>query len=94
MTTSVLDPSPVDLAAFGLRPGEAVRFRRGARGRWHGGKLERIERDGSIGGRDEKGAARALRPDVVEVLGLGPKGARRWEPLAERMTRGEQLELF
>ena len=88
------DQPAVDLAAFGLRSGEAIRFRRGDRGRWHGGRLERIERDGSIGIRDEKGASRALRPEVVEVAATGPKGAHRWEPLVERMTRGDQLELF
>ena len=87
-------PPPVDLAAFGLRPGESVRFRRGARGRWHVGRLERIERDGSIGVRDEKGAARALRAELVEVAATGPKGGQRWEPLIDRMTRGDQLELF
>ena len=89
-------PSPpaVDLAAFGLRAGESVRFRRGPRGRWHGGRLERIERDGSIGVRDDKGAARALRAELVEVAATGPKGASRWEPLVERMTRGDQLGLF
>ncbi len=91
-----MDPGPpaVDLAAFGLRPGESVRFRRGARGRWHLGRLERIERDGSIGVRDDRGAARALRVELVQVAASGPKGAARWEPLVERMTRGDQLELF
>ncbi len=84
----------VDLAAFGLRAGEAVRFRRGRRGRWHVGRLERIERDGSIGVCDDKGAARALRADLVEVAATGPKGAATWEPLIDRMTRGDQLELF
>jgi len=90
------DPQPpaVDLAAFGLRAGEPVRFRRGARGRWHLGRIERIERDGSIGLHDDKGAARALRPELVEVAARGPKGASIWEPLVMRMTRGEQLELF
>ena len=87
-------PPPVDLAAFGLRTGETVRFRRSGRGRWHVGRLERIERDGSIGVRDEKGAARALRAEVVEVAAAGPRGASRWEPLVDRMTRGDQLELF
>jgi hypothetical protein len=87
-------PPAVDLAAFGLRAGESVRFRRGDRGRWHVGRLERIERDGSIGVRDEKGASRALRAELVEVAATGPKGAARWEPLVERMTRGDQLELF
>ena len=84
----------VDLAAFGLRSGEAVRFRRTGRGRWRRGRLERIERDGSIGVRDDKGAARALPAGVVEVAATGPKGAATWEPLLERMTRGDQLELF
>ncbi len=86
--------SSVDLAAFGLRAGEAVRFRRGPRGRWRTGRLERIERDGSIGVRDEKGAARALRAELVEVAVVGPKGSSRFEPLVDRMTRGDQLELF
>lgn len=84
----------VDLAAFGLKAGEPVRFRRGQKGRWHVGRLERIERDGSIGVRDDKGASRALRAELVEVAATGPKGAARWEPLVERMTRGDQLELF
>jgi hypothetical protein len=87
-------PPLVDLAAFGLRAGEAVRFRRGSRGHWHLGRLERIERDGSIGVRDDKGAARALPAELVEVAVSGPKGASRWEPLVDRMTRGDQLELF
>ena len=83
----------VDLAAFGLRAGEAVRFRRVTRGRWRRGRLERIERDGSIGVRDD-GAARALPAELVEVAASGPKGGARWEPVSERMTRGDQLELF
>ena len=87
-------PPAVDLAAFGLRAGASVRFRRGGRGRWHAGRLERIERDGSIGVRDEKGASRALRAELVEVATDGPRGGARWEPLVARMTRGDQLELF
>jgi len=93
-STGAFSGPAVDLAAFGLRAGEAVRFRRGARGRWHVGRLERIERDGSIGVRDDDGAARALPAGLVEVAAAGPKGGARWEPLAERMTRGDQLELF
>jgi hypothetical protein len=84
----------VDLAAFGLHRGDPVRFRRADRGRWHTGRIERIERDGSIGVRDDKGAARALRPEVVYVQHAGPRGAKTWEPLSERMDRGDQLELF
>jgi len=84
----------VDLAAFGLAVGESVRFRRATRGRWRLGRLERIERDGSIGVRDESGASRALRAELVEVAAKGRKGGSTWEPLVERMTRGDQLELF
>lgn len=84
----------VDLAAFGLRAGEAVRFRRLDRSRWRRGRLERIERDGSIGVRDDHGAARALPARSVEVAAAGPMGGARWEPLADRMSRGHQLELF
>ncbi len=87
------DP-PVDLAAFGLGVGEVVRFRRTTRGRWHKGRLERIERDGSIGLRDDRGAARALPAELVEVVVTGRRRAITWEPLVERMTRGDQLELF
>jgi len=58
------------------------------------GRLERVERDGSIGVRDDKGAARALRAESVEVAVISARGASRWEPLVERMTRGDQLKLF
>ena len=94
MTAAVTAPPDVDLAAFGLRRGEPIRFRRAPRGRWHTGHLDRIERDGSIGIYDDKGAARALRADVVEIQGTTPRGARCWELLADRMHRGDQLELF
>ena len=83
-----------DPASFGLRRGEEVRFRRGGRGKWTPGRIERIERDGSIGITDRDGAARAIRVEHVEIRGEGPRGGRHWEPLLERLSRAEQLELF
>jgi hypothetical protein len=83
-----------DLAALGLRRGDRVRWQRAAGGRWQEGKVERIESDGSIGVRDAKGASRALSVDRLEVAGAGPRGARMWEPLAERAARTEQIKLF
>ncbi len=94
MATRAESRSSVAPEALGLRTGEDVRFRRSGRSRWNGGRLECIERDGSIGIRDDKGAARSLRAAEVEVRGLGPKGARRWESVAARLARGDQLELF
>ncbi len=85
------EPTLLDL---GLHPGDVVRFRPRPSARWQEAKVERIERDGSIGVRDEKGAARALDVDRLEVPALGPRGAQRWEPLAERVERDVQLDLF
>ena len=56
--------------------------------------VERVERDGSLGLRDEKGAARAIPMDLVEVAATGPRGARTWEPVVERASRTEQLRLL
>ncbi len=60
------EPTPAALAdsallEVGLRPGDTVRFRRRDGGSWHEARVERRERDGSIGVRDERGAARAIR---------------------------------
>lgn len=85
------DPSLLDL---GLHPGDVVRFRPRPSARWHEARVERIERDGSVGVRDEKGAARALDVDRLEVPTVGPRGARLWEPLAHRVDRDVQLDLF
>ena len=82
------------LAALGLRPGDRVRFRRRDGGRWHEGSVERVERDGSIGLRDAKGAARALPIERLEVRTTGPRGATTWEPLPERAARTEQMRLL
>ena len=53
-----------------------------------------VERDGSIGVRDQKGASRALAIERLEVRATGPRGANMWEPLLERAARTEQLSLW
>jgi hypothetical protein len=90
-------PAPAadsDLLAVGLRPGDRVRFRRRAAGRWHEATVERRERDGSVGVRDERGAARALTIDRLEVRREGPRGGTVWEPVADVAGRDEQLGMF
>ena len=83
-----------DLATVGLSPGEAVRFRRRVSARWIPATVERVERDGSVGLRDPKGAAVALTVDRIEVRTLGPRGRLLWEPLTDRLARNEQLRLL
>ena len=82
-----------NLDAVGLREGDRVRFRRG-QGRWRQGRAARLERDGSLRIHDGKGAARAIPIDGVEVRSEGPRGGERWEPLADRIARQEQLGLW
>jgi hypothetical protein len=82
------------LEQLGIRPGDTVRFRRRADGRWHEAIAVRRERDGSLGVRDRKGASRAIPLELVEVRGEGPRGATKWEPLLERAARVEQLRLL
>jgi hypothetical protein len=83
-----------ELAQVGLTPGEAVRFRRRVSARWIPATVERVERDGSVGLRDPKGAAVALTVDRIEVRTEGPRGRLLWEPLTERLARTEQLRLL
>jgi hypothetical protein len=85
------EPSLLDI---GLHAGDVVRFRPRPNARWQEGTVVRRERDGSIGVRDGKGAARALPIERLEVPISGPRGARTWEPLAERAARDVQLDLF
>ena len=87
-------PDDGRLAAVGLRPGDRVRFRRSDGGRWHEGAVERIERDGSVGLRDTKGAARSILLTRLEVRTTGPRGAVTWEPGDERAARTEQMRLL
>jgi hypothetical protein len=82
------------LVAVGLRPGDLVRWRRADGDRWREGTVERVERDGSIGLRDAKGAARAIALERLEVRTRGPRGGVQWDPVAVRAERDEQLELF
>lgn len=86
------DPPP--LAALGLRVGDRVRFRSVGGGTWREGRVAGRAADGSITVIDAKGAARALRPDRLEVAGRGPRGGRVWEPVTERAARTEQLGLW
>lgn len=83
-----------ELAALGLTAGHPVRFRRKANERWSLGVAVRVEKDGSVGVRDHKGAARAIPVELVEVRTTGRRGADTWEPLAERAARTEQLRLL
>jgi hypothetical protein len=82
------------LASLGLAPGMIVRFRRTAGTRWRLATVERVERDGSLGLRDPRGAARAIPLELVEVATTGPRGARIWEPAPDRAARTEQLRFF
>jgi hypothetical protein len=93
------DPTPAPLAesallAVGLRPGDRVRFRQREGGAWKEAKVERRERDGSVGVRDERGAARAIPVDRLQVRTTGRRGGVVWEPVAERAQRDEQLGLL
>lgn len=84
----------MSLEQLGLQAGEPVRWRPKEGARWAEGSIARVERDGSIGLTDRQGRARALPIDRLEVRASGPRGARTWEPLADRVARIEQMELF
>jgi hypothetical protein len=97
--TKRTEPTPAALAEsalleVGLRPGDRVRFRRAEGGSWREAKVERRERDGSVGVRDERGAARALPVERLQVRTTGPRGGTTWEPVAERAARDEQLGIW
>lgn len=82
------------LAALGLEVGDRARFRRHVGERWIEGVVQGVERDGSLGLRDAKGAWRAIPVALVEVQAIGPRGGRTWEALSARATRSEQLPLL
>jgi hypothetical protein len=84
----------MDLVELGLAAGMRVRFRRDANDRWRFAVVEHVERDGSLGLRDSKGASRAIPVEEVEVETRGPRGAKAWEPVTERAARNEQLKMF
>ena len=83
-----------ELVALGLAAGMRVRFRRDPSDRWKLAVVERVEKDGSLGLRDGKGASRAIPIELVEVETRGPRGAKAWEPVTERAARNEQLKLL
>ena len=80
------------LPVIGLRAGERVRFRHGAR--WHDGKLAGVEADGSLRVHDRKGAARSLPRESVEVRRTGPRGASVWRSVPAVSGETEQLGLW
>jgi len=82
------------LVELGLSRGMRVRFRREPNDRWSPAIVEHVERDGSLGLRDAKGASRAIPVELVEVETRGPRGARTWEAVTERAARNEQLKMF
>lgn len=83
-----------DLRSLGVEPGQPVRFRERAGGRWRHGRATGIERDASIGVVDARGGSRAIPADRLEVRTVGRRGAPRWEALADVAARTEQLGLF
>lgn len=82
------------LEALGLAEGDRVRWRPAPNRRWNVGVVLGRERDGSVEVRDDRGAARALLVDRLEVRTVGPRGASRWEPAVERAARSEQMGLW
>jgi hypothetical protein len=82
------------LAELGLKRGDRVRFRRRDTERWKEAVVERREKDGGVGLRDAKGAARSMAVDRIEVRGRGPRGGVSWEPLTEVAARTEQMKLL
>jgi hypothetical protein len=82
------------LETLGLKPGEPVRWRRRAGGHWHDGVVIGREADGSIAVRDAQGAWRSITIDRLEARARGRRGAAHWVPLAERITRPEQLRIW
>ena len=79
------------LSGLALRVGDRVRFRRAAGQHWHEAVVEGLERDGSIALRDENGASRSIRVELIEVFVTSRRRAR-WVPVTDR--RWEQLALF
>jgi len=82
------------LAELGLSEGDRVRFRRRADQRWQDAVVVRRERDGSVGLRDAKGAARSIDVTSIELRVTGPRGGLAWVPLADWANREEQLRLL
>jgi hypothetical protein len=86
--------TPSTLTELGLHVGDAVRFRRNDGERWREATVVNREKDGSVGVRDAKGAARAIPVDRLEVRTTGPRGGTVWVPVVERAGHTEQLGLL
>jgi hypothetical protein len=98
-SASSREPTPAALTEsalleIGLRVGDRVRFRRSEGGTWREAVVERRERDGSVGVRDDRGAARAIPVERLQVRGTGPRGGAVWEALPDRADRDEQLGMW
>lgn len=87
--------SPLDdgLADLGLEIGQIVRYLGSSDRRYREGVVLRLERDGSVGLRDERGRARAIPAERIEVRVIGPRGGEQWLPLTDT-GGGFQLGLF
>ncbi|MEO6987597.1 MAG: hypothetical protein ABI239_03025 [Aquihabitans sp.] len=87
--------SPIDdgLAEVGLEIGQLIRYRGTNDKRFHDGVVLRREKDGSVGLRDDRGRARAIPVEAIEVRVLGPRGGEQWIPLTDS-GGGLQLGMF
>lgn len=87
--------SPIDdgLADLGLEIGQLIRYVGKSDRRFRDGVVLRREADGSVGLRDERGRARAIPVEQIEVRIVGPRGGEQWIPLTEQ-GGGLQLGLF
>lgn len=87
--------SPIDggLAELGLEIGQIVRYAGSSDKRYREGVVLRRERDGSVGLRDDRGRARAIPTERIEVRSVGPRGGEQWVPLCDT-GGGLQLGLF
>lgn len=99
MPKKAIEPTPASLTEsalleVGLRPGDTVRYRKKEGGAWQEARVERRERDGSMGVRDDRGAARAIALDRLQVKTTGRRGGTVWELVSQRADRDEQLGMF
>ncbi len=87
-------PSRPTLDGLGLEIGQLVHFRGVTDRRWQDGVVLKRERDGSVGLRDDRGRARSVPVDDVEVRTIGPRGGEVWRPLTDMGTGVHQPHLF
>lgn len=84
MAVKTKKPETPTLATYGLEYDEPVRFRRSEGQTWDFGKARGIERDGSIGLRDEySGASRAIYAHLIQKQIRGVRGGKKWIPIIE-----------